>query len=95
MDFLVTTELHMPYGVPEEERTKLFAEERQRGIELFESGAIARIWRIPGAPFRTVSIRVADDAASLQEDLQSLPLFHWLKIEVVPLAAHPIEAGER
>ena len=92
-EFLVTTELQVPAGQFEpEERARLYAEERQRGIELHRQGAIERIWRIPGAPYRTVSIRKAPDAASLQADLESLPLFDFLRIEVTALAAHPIEA---
>jgi muconolactone delta-isomerase len=41
-----------------------------------------------------VSIRHAVDPAALQLDLESLPVFHWLKIEVTALAHHPIEDGE-
>jgi muconolactone D-isomerase len=89
-EFLVTTRLRSVAGLAPDELARLFAEERQRGFELVRSGAIKHIWRIPGAPYRTVSIRVAPDAATLQADLESLPLFHWLDIEVVPLADHPL-----
>ncbi len=94
MEFLVTTELNLPAGVDPEERDRLFAAERQRGFELKREGSIERIWRIPGAPWKTVSIRHASDAAALQRDLETLPVFLWLKIDVVPLARHPIEDGE-
>ena len=94
MEFLVTTELNLPAGVDPAERDRLFKAERQRGFELKREGSIERIWRIPGAPWRTVSIRHAVDAAALQVDLETLPVFHWLKIEVTALAHHPIEDGE-
>lgn len=91
MEFLVTTELNLPAGVDPVERDRLFAEERARGFQLKAEGSIARIWRIPGAPWKTVSIRIADDPAALQRDLETLPVFHWLKIEVIALATHPID----
>ena len=93
VEFLVTTELQSIAGIPADDLTRLFAEERQRGFELVRSGAIRQIWRLPGAPYRTVSIRVAPDAAALQNDLESLPLFNYLKIEVSALAPHPLMQG--
>lgn len=89
MEFLVTTEL-ISSSVPLDQKATLYADERKRGIELAREGAIANIWRIPGAPYKTVSIRVADNPAELQQHLESLPMFDWLKIEVVALATHPI-----
>jgi muconolactone D-isomerase len=90
MEFLVTTELRLPAGVPPDEKARLYAAERARGIELAREGAIHAIWRIPGAPYKTVSIRIADDPAGMQLQLESLPMYDWLKIEVIALAAHPI-----
>jgi muconolactone D-isomerase len=90
LEFLVTTELRPVIGVPPDELARLYREERERGFDLVRSGAIRQIWRIPGAPYRTVSIRVAPTVAQLQEDLESLPLFDWLKIEVSPLGEHPL-----
>jgi muconolactone D-isomerase len=90
MEFLVTTELALPSGVPPEDKARLYAEERQRGIDLAREGAIRQIWRIPGAPYKTVSIRIADTPEELQLHLESLPMFDWLKIEVIALAYHPI-----
>jgi muconolactone D-isomerase len=89
-EFLVTTRLRSVSELASDELARLFALERARGFELVRSGSIKLIWRIPGAPYRTVSIRVAADVAGLQADLESLPLFHWLDIEVVPLADHPL-----
>ena len=91
MEFLVTTELNLPPGIDPTERDRLFAAERQRGFELKREGSIVHIWRIPGAPWKTVSIRRAEDPAALQRDLETLPVFLWLKVEVIALATHPIE----
>ena len=93
LEFLVTTELMPVAGIDPAELKRLYVAERQRGFDLFAEGAIKQIWRIPGAPFRTVSIRVAPDVAKLQADLESLPLFSWLKIEVTPLTPHPVMEG--
>lgn len=93
LEFLVTTELRPVVGIDESRLRELYVAERQRGIELKESGAIRQIWRIPGAPYRTVSIRTAPDIATLQDDIESLPLFDWLIIEVTPLTPHPIMDG--
>lgn len=90
LEFLVTTELQPVVGIAPDELARLYRQERERGFELVRSGAIRQIWRIPGAPYRTVSIRVARSVEELQADLESLPLFNWLKIEVAPLAAHPL-----
>lgn len=92
-EFLVTTELHPITGIDPAELKRLFVEERQRGFDLVAQGAIAQIWRIPGAPYRTVSIRVAPDVAALQADLESLPMFNWLTIEVTALSVHPVMDG--
>lgn len=94
-EFLVTTRLRSTSDLSADELATLFAQERERGYELVRSGAIKQIWRIPGAPYRTVSIRVAPDAGALQADLESLPLFHWLDIEVLPLANHPLMDAPR
>ncbi|MDT4892373.1 MAG: hypothetical protein QOE97_1408 [Pseudonocardiales bacterium] len=93
LEFLVTTELRPVTGIDAVELKRLYVLERQRGFDLFASGAIKQIWRIPGAPFRTVSIRVAPDVATLQADLESLPLFDWLVIEVTALTPHPVMEG--
>jgi muconolactone D-isomerase len=94
LEFLVTTELRQVVGIDPAELKGLYVAERQRGFDLFASGAIKQIWRIPGAPFRTVSIRTAPDVAQLQADLESLPLFDWLTIDVTPLTPHPVMQGK-
>lgn len=94
MEFLVRTELHLPPGLDPAEKDRLFALERARGFELKRSGAIDRIWRLPGAPFQSISIRTAPDVDSLQADLQSLPMFDWLSIQVTALASHHLETED-
>jgi muconolactone D-isomerase len=94
LEFLVTTELTPVTGIDPVELKRLYVAERQRGFDLVAEGSITQIWRIPGAPYKTVSIRVAPDIAKLQADLESLPLFDWLKIEVTALTPHPVIEGK-
>ena len=94
MEFLVTTELNLPAGVDPAERDRLFAAERKRGFELKREGSIERIWRIParrGARSRSVTLSIRPHCNSTSKHC---PVFHWLKIEVIALAHHPIEDGE-
>jgi muconolactone D-isomerase len=93
LEFLVTTELHGLDEIEPAELKRLFVLERQRGFELIAEGSIKKIWRIPGSPYRTISIRHAPDLAKLQADLESLPMFNWLKIEVIPVTPHPVMLG--
>jgi muconolactone D-isomerase len=93
LEFLVTTELLSVTDIPSAQLHELYVAERQRGFDLVAEGAITHLWRIPGSPSRSVSIRVAPDIAKLQADLESLPLFNWLKIEVTPLIVHPVMTG--
>ena len=93
MRFLVEIEVDFPPELREPDsgrRAALLAQELERGVELRRSGAIERIWRVPGA-LRNVAIWQAADATELHELISSLPLFPWIKAAVTPLATHPIE----
>lgn len=90
MEFLVHIEIALPPDLSDAERALLEQGERERGLELRASGAITRIWRIPGRR-ANVGIWSAEDATALHELLSSLPLFPWMDITVTPLARHPLE----
>lgn len=93
MRFLVEITVQFPPELrdPESERrATLLARELERGVQLRRSGAIERIWRVPGA-LRNVGIWQAEDATELHELLASLPLFPWIEATVTPLAKHPVE----
>ena len=93
MEFLVRIEVILPPELPEPRRAELAAAELAHGRELRRSGAISRIWRLPGG-LRNVGIWNADDATALHEQIASLPFFPWIHAEVVALARHPLEDGE-
>lgn len=88
MEFLVRIEIRWPPDKPEEEREEVFSRELERGQELARSGALRRLWRIPGR-WANWSLYEVADATELHAALTSLPLYPWMDIEVHPLAEHP------
>ncbi|MBB4660503.1 muconolactone Delta-isomerase [Conexibacter arvalis] len=92
MEFLVRIDVALPPELPAARRAELLAAEREHGLALRRSGAIERIWRLPGG-LRNVGVWVADDATQLHELICGLPLHPWAQIEVTALATHPLEAG--
>ena len=91
MEYLVRIETSLPNDLSDSDRDDLLAAEVTRGKELMESGALRRIWRIPGR-FANWSLYEAVDATELHDLLTSLPLSRWQIAEVQPLATHPLEA---
>ncbi|HZR95835.1 MAG TPA: muconolactone Delta-isomerase family protein [Gaiellaceae bacterium] len=77
--------------VTEPRRRELLDAELERGRELLESGALRRIWRVPGRS-ANVSLYEVPDATELHALLTSLPLWPWMDVRVDALATHPLEA---
>jgi muconolactone D-isomerase len=94
MEFLVQIEPSGKPGLEGDGQTELVARERARGRELRASGAIKRIWRIPGRGGSNVGVWEAPDATALHELISSLPAFPWMDVRVTTLAQHPLEAQE-
>ena len=90
MEFLVSINIDVPYDFPTSDFEQLLKQERSRGQELKKQGSIVRIWRVPGSR-NNVGIWSALDATQLHALLNSLPLFRFMKIDVVSLAVHPLE----
>jgi muconolactone D-isomerase len=88
--FLVEIDAKLPPTLPEEDRARLIAAERERGRELVEAGVIWAIWRIPGG-LRNVGVWEAADATELHEHITALPLYDYLTAKVTPLADHPLQ----
>ncbi|MBS1889222.1 MAG: muconolactone Delta-isomerase family protein [Actinobacteria bacterium] len=89
MEFLVQIDVSMPMELPEEERADLLSRERALGRAYLRDGQIKHVWRVPGG-LRNIGVWEAEDATDLHEALAALPLFPWMRIEVTPLARHPI-----
>jgi muconolactone D-isomerase len=91
MEFLVWIDVDLPPDLSEPRRRELREAEAERGRELLASGALRRIWRVPGRR-ANVSLYEAPDATELHALLTSLPLWPWMDVHVEPLATHPLEA---
>jgi muconolactone D-isomerase len=87
-EFLVRMENLLPAGFPPDERARLLRAEAVRARELASAGILLRLWRVAGRR-ANVGIWRATTAAELHDALESLPLFPYLDIQVVPLSGHP------
>ena len=90
MEFLVRINVDLSADVTEPRRRELLEAEAERGRELLASGALRRIWRVPGRP-ANISLYEASDATELHALLMSLPLWPWMDVQVEALATHPLE----
>ncbi|UCR88193.1 muconolactone Delta-isomerase [Mycetocola spongiae] len=90
MEFLVEISINLPPETDPALREDLYAREGARAAELTASGALSRIWRVPGRRANWSLYRVAD-ATELHGLLASLPLYAWMDITVHPLATHPAD----
>ena len=93
MRFLVEVKVELPDELRDPRsarRGELLEAELARGVELRRAGTIEAIWRVPGE-LRNVGVWTAADATELHEALTSLPLAPWMRMQVTPLAEHPVE----
>jgi muconolactone D-isomerase len=90
VEFLVRIDVALSPDMAADRRAELVRAEHERGLELRRQGTIKRIWRIPGG-LRNAGIWEAADATVLHDAIASLPLYPWLRVEVTPLAVHPLE----
>jgi muconolactone D-isomerase len=90
VEFLVEMQIDLPPDIAPERAADLRAKEGARSLELYEAGAIVRIWRLPGRS-ANVGVWEAPDATELHALIASLPLFPWLDVTVSALARHPTE----
>ena len=87
-EFLVRMEILLPASLPAEERAQLLRAEAARAHQLAAAGILIRLWRVTGRR-ANVGIWRAATAGELHDALESLPLFPYLDIEVIPLSRHP------
>lgn len=94
MEFLAQVHVNLPSTLQGEELDDLRERERARGKELWRSGAIKRIWRVPGKK-HVMAVYEAEDATALQDMFETFPMYPYLDIEVSPLAQHALEEEPR
>ncbi len=88
MKYLVHMDVNIPADLPADAAAEIKAREKAYSQELQRSGKWPEIWRVVGE-YANYSIFDVDSNDELHEILQSLPLFPYMDISVVPLAKHP------
>jgi muconolactone D-isomerase len=90
-EYLVRITVTRPGALDDEAWAALLVREREVGLAYRRSGAIQRIWRVPGTT-SNVGIWSAADASELDRLLAGLPAFRFMTIRVEALALHYLEA---
>lgn len=95
MEFLTDMVSTVPDGIPEDVVSDTKIREADRARELVEQGHLLRLWKPPNlaGEWRTLGLFAADDERDLRQILNSLPLYPWMKVDVVPLTPHPNDPG--
>ncbi len=78
----------LPPDMPADVAAEIKAREKAYSQELQRQGVWRHIWRITGS-YKNLSIFDCRDNAHLHEVLTGLPLYSWMKMEVVALNRHP------
>jgi len=88
MLFHVHIDVRIPRDLDPEVLKKLQDHEHERAKELQLQGKWTHLWRVAGK-FSNVSVFDVEDPAELHDILNSLPLYHFMEIEVTALCKHP------
>lgn len=83
----------LPQDMPEAEASEIKAREKAYSQDLQRQKIWRHIWRIAGS-YKNISIFDCRDNAHLHDVLTGLPLYPWMKIDVVPLCRHPSSIHE-
>jgi muconolactone D-isomerase len=81
-------DVNVPPTMPEEQSTPLKKAEQAIVQTLQASGKWRHLWRIAGQP-ANISVFDVDSVEELHTVLSTLPLFPYMKIDVMPLCRHP------
>ncbi|MGV6477388.1 muconolactone Delta-isomerase [Azotobacter vinelandii] len=88
MLFHVRMNVKLPVDMPTEQAAKLKAEEKELAQLLQRKGTWRHLWRIAGQ-YANISVFDVPDAQSLHDILMQLPLYPYMKVEVMALCRHP------
>jgi len=88
MLFQVQITIQIPYGADRAEVEKLSAAEIEQVKQLQRDGKWLHIWRVAGK-WANTSILDLESGDELHHLLSSLPLFPYMKVDVIPLCHHP------
>ncbi len=93
MLFHVRMDVNIPLDMPIEQANQIKAVEKAYSQELQQQGKWRHIWRITGQ-YSNISIFDVESNEELHSILQGLPLYPYMKIEVMPLNRHPSSIRE-
>ncbi len=93
MLFQVRMDVNIPRDLPVEQANGIKAVEKAYSQDLQRQGKWRHIWRITGQ-YSNISIFDVDSNEELHTILQGLPLYPYMKIEVMPLNRHPSSVRE-
>jgi len=81
-------DVQLPPSMPADQAAELKAVEKTQSQALQAQGKWRHLWRI-GGQYSNVSIFDVDSVDELHTLISTLPLFPYMKIEVMPLCRHP------
>ena len=93
MLYHVRMDVNLPLDMPAEQANEIKAIEKAYSQELQQQGKWRHIWRITGQ-YSNISIFDVESHEELHNLLQGLPLYPYMKIEVMPLNRHPSSIRE-
>lgn len=88
MLYHVRMDVQPPQGGDSAEFERLKTEEKAFSQDLQRQGKWVHLWRIAGQ-YSNISIFDVESHDTLHALLSGLPLFPFMKVEVMPLARHP------
>lgn len=93
MLFQVRMDVHIPLDMPTEQFDQIKTIEKAYSQDLQRQGKWRHIWRITGQ-YSNISIFDVDSHEEMHNILQGLPLYPYMKIEVMALNRHPSSIRE-
>jgi muconolactone D-isomerase len=93
MLFHIRMDVNLPASMPEEQSGKLKRDEKAMAQGLQASGKWRHLWRIAGQ-YANISVFDVASVEELHATLSALPLFPYMKIDIMPLCRHPSSMHE-
>jgi muconolactone D-isomerase len=95
MLFMVHIKVDLPTDWTPEKISEVYVAETERGMQMMREKKVLRGWRIVGE-MANYSIWQAETLEDLHANLQSLPLWRFMDVDVTPIIKHPTtEAYEK
>jgi len=93
MLFHVRMDVNLPPAMPADQATALKTAEKAMAQGLQSSGKWRHLWRIAGQ-YANISVFDVASVDELHSTLSALPLFPYMRIDVMPLCRHPSSVHE-